>query len=202
MTVAQLLQFPNMQNREQIMAERDTTYARLMAVATGGRNSHVLASMLANWSVGESVLPARMGLSRHSYRAMFAMHFPYVQWHEDPAHQGEIDMDRLPERNDLIQLMLEARAGVDETEQWLTEIIAAACLGMDHLWQDMGLWSRKELSDLLQRNFPALAVRNDRDMKWKKFLYKQLCDQQGIYVCRAPSCDVCAEYYVCFGPED
>lgn len=98
--------------------------------------------------------------------------------------------------------MLDARAGIDETEQWLAEIIAAACLGMDHLWQDMGLWSRKELSDLLQRNFPALAVLNDRDMKWKKFLYKQLCDQQGIYVCRAPSCDVCADYNVCFGPEE
>lgn len=108
MAVAQCLEFPDTEDREQLMADRDTTYARLMAVATGGRNSHVLASMLANWSVGESALPARMGLSRQSYRAMFEQHFPYVQWHEDPAHQGEMDMERLPERDDLIQLMLDA----------------------------------------------------------------------------------------------
>lgn len=98
--------------------------------------------------------------------------------------------------------MLEARAGLDDSETWLAEIVACACMGMDHLWQDMGLWSRKELSELMHRNFPALAQRNDRDMKWKKFLYKQLCEQEGIYVCRAPSCDVCSDYLNCFGPED
>jgi len=186
----------------QIMADRDGTYARLMAVASGGRNSHILASVLSSWSLGESVLPARMGLSRQSYRAMFAQHFPYVQWHENPAKMGALDIDRLPERDDLIKLMLDCRAGVDDCELWLAEIVATACLGMDHLWQDMGLWSRKELSELMRINFPSLAARNDRDMKWKKFLYKQLCEQQGIYVCRAPSCDVCSDYDVCFGPED
>lgn len=184
------------------MADRDGTYARLMAVATGGRNSHIIATMLANWSVGESALPARMGLSREAYRAMFLKHFPGIQWHEDPARQGPVDFERMPERDDLIKLMLDARAGVDDSEVWLAEIIAAACLGMDHLWQDLGLWSRSELSELMQRNFPTLAARNDRNMKWKKFLYKQLCEQQGIYVCRAPSCDVCSDYHVCFGPEE
>jgi nitrogen fixation protein NifQ len=202
MTMSAVQQIPEAIDRSQQMASRDGTYARLMAVATGGRNSHIIASMLANWSVGESVLPERMGLSRSAYRAMFLQHFPGIQWHEDPARQGAMDFERMPERDDLIKLMLDARAGVDETEAWLAEIVAAACLGMDHLWQDMGLWSRGELSELMQRNFPALAARNDRDMKWKKFLYKQLCEQQGIYVCRAPSCDVCTDYHVCFGPEE
>jgi len=185
-----------------VMATRDGTYARLMAVATGGRNSHILASILANWSVGESALPARLGLSRADYRSLFFNHFPSVQWHEDPAHMGAADYDRMPERDDLVKMMLDARAGVDESEVWLADIIAAACMGMDHLWPDLGLFSRGELSELMRLNFPALAERNDRDMKWKKFLYKQLCEQQGIYVCRAPSCDVCTDYEVCFGPED
>jgi len=185
-----------------VMATRDGTYARLMAVATGGRNSHILASILANWSVGESALPARLGLSRVDYRKLFFSHFPGVQWHEDPAYMGVADYDHLPECDDLIKLMLDARAGVDDSEVWLAEIIAAACMGMDHLWQDLGLFSRGELSELMRLNFPALAVRNDRDMKWKKFLYKQLCEQEGIYVCRAPSCDVCTDYEVCFSPED
>lgn len=199
---AQILQFPNMNNLNRLLASRDGIYARLMAVATGGRNSHIIASMLANWSVGESVLPARLGLSRAAYRALFVSHFPGVQWHEDPARHGEIDFGRLPERDDLVKLMLDARAGADESEVWLAEIVAAACMGMDHLWQDLGLFSRQELSELMQLNFPALAALNDRDMKWKKFLYKQLCEQQGIYACRAPSCDVCTDQRVCFGPED
>jgi nitrogen fixation protein NifQ len=38
-------------------------------------------------------------------------------------------------------------------------------------------------------------------MKWKKFLYRQLCLEEGIYVCRAPSCEVCKDYDLCFGPE-
>jgi nitrogen fixation protein NifQ len=183
-------------------AERDTGYGRLMAVSRSGRNSHVLASMLANWRVGESVLPARLGLSRESYYEMFAHQFPGEYWLEDVPGHGEFDADRMPERDDLVNMLLQHRRGEEPAEEWLAQIIAAACMGMDHLWQDMGLWSRTELSSLMQRNFPTLAERNDRDMKWKKFLYKQLCEQQGIYVCRSPSCDVCSEYNVCFGSEE
>ena len=75
-------------------------------------------------------------------------------------------------------------------------------MASDHLWQDLGLWSRQDLSALMADNFPALKAKNDRDMKWKKFLYKQLCNQEGIYTCRSPSCEVCADYQACFGPED
>ena len=82
------------------------------------------------------------------------------------------------------------------------EIVTAACMANDHLWQDLGLWSRKYLSQLMTQNFPALAAKNNKDMKWKKFLYKQLCAQEGIYVCRAPSCEVCVDYAKCFGPEE
>ena len=35
------------------------------------------------------------------------------------------------------------------------------------------------LSQLLREHFPALCERNTGDMKWKKFLYKQLCDRSG-----------------------
>jgi nitrogen fixation protein NifQ len=55
---------------------------------------------------------------------------------------------------------------------------------------------------MLQYNFPELAAKNEKDMKWKKFLYKQLCEAEGLYLCRAPSCDVCIDYSKCFGPEN
>jgi len=65
-----------------------------------------------------------------------------------------------------------------------------------------GLWSRDHLSRLMTQNFPALAAKNEHDMKWKKFLYKQLCEREGINACRAPSCEYCTDYLKCFGPED
>jgi nitrogen fixation protein NifQ len=66
----------------------------------------------------------------------------------------------------------------------------------------LGLWARSDLSALIGFNFPELAARNVHDMKWKKFLYKQLCEAEGIYICRAPSCSVCVDYHKCYGPED
>jgi len=116
--------------------------------------------------------------------------------------RDEYDPERLPEREDVLNLLLEYRAGKDASEKWIAEIVVAACMGLDHLWQDLGLWSRNELSEMLAINFPELASLNYRNMKWKKFIYKQLCERDGTFVCRAPSCDVCADYQKCFGPEE
>ena len=44
-------------------------------------------------------------------------------------------------------------------------IVSHACQGHNHLWQDMGLWSRDQLSALMMRNFPLLAQRNTHNMK-------------------------------------
>lgn len=84
----------------------------------------------------------------------------------------------------------------------LPEIVAAGCLGGDHLWRDLGFINRAELSEFMQDNFPRLAALNVKDMKWKKFFYKQLCEQEGGYVCRSPSCEACTAYDDCFGSED
>ena len=52
--------------------------------------------------------------------------------------------------------------------------VAIACLGDNHLWQDLQLNSRAELSAPMRRWFPALVVKNSADLKWKKFFYRQL----------------------------
>jgi len=185
------------------LAQRDNAYARLMALCnTGGLNAHLFARMLSGVSAHQGALAARLGLSEQDYTHMLSQYFGGFDWPHDPQQQGELDLDRLPERDDLIDLLLEYRAGNDESERWIAEIISAACMGMDHLWQDLALWSRRDLSEMIKYNFPSLAEKNNRDMKWKKFLYKQLCEREGIYVCRAPSCDVCNDYANCFGPEE
>ena len=109
---------------------------------------------------------------------------------------------REDEWQEIRQLLLQYRAGKDDSELLMADIVAAGCLGGEHLWRDLGLLNRSELSALLSQNFPQLVAANDRDMKWKRFFYKQLCEAGGGYVCRAPSCDECTAYADCFGPED
>ncbi|HMW46807.1 MAG TPA: nitrogen fixation protein NifQ [Cellvibrionaceae bacterium] len=93
-------------------------------------------------------------------------------------------------------------ANTEVLQLQLAEIIAAGCLGGDHLWRDLGFTQRSELSEFMLQNFPALAALNTNDMKWKKFFYKQLCELGGGYVCRSPSCEACTAYSDCFGSED
>ena len=83
----------------------------------------------------------------------------------------------------------------------MAEHVALACLGDRHLWQDLQFTSRAELSALMRHWFPGLVARNHADMKWKKFFYKQLCERAELMICKAPTCAVCTDHTVCFGPE-
>jgi nitrogen fixation protein NifQ len=109
---------------------------------------------------------------------------------------------KLDEFEDLVALLLEHRSNDSPESRWLAYAIAACCMGEDHLWQDMGLPNRQALSDLLARHFSTLSARNTGGMRWKKFFYKQLCEREGAFVCRSPSCAECVEYSNCFGPEE
>lgn len=109
--------------------------------------------------------------------------------------------DSLDEFDDLLALLLEHRSHRDELSDWLAHAVATAAMADNHLWQDLGLPSRRELSQLMQTHFAGLAERNAGDMKWKKFLYRQLCERAGLTICRSPSCGVCSDYRQCFGPE-
>ena len=106
------------------------------------------------------------------------------------------------ETGDLVKLLLDHRASVNQATEWVAAILAAGCRGDDHLWQDLGLTNREDLSDIIKRHFPALYLKNTGNMKWKKFFYKQLCEQAEVHLCQAPSCNVCNDYAQCFGPED
>jgi nitrogen fixation protein NifQ len=166
-------------------------------------NAEWLARMLASWCVGEGALPDWLGLEPREFSALLGRCFPGIRIGGKAASGRVADFSRMLERQDLLDYLLRHAAFPEAQETgWIVGILVAGCLGEDHLWQDLGLWSRQDLSALIARNFPDLAARNSRDMKWKKFLYKQLCEAEGIYVCRAPSCDVCADYARCFGPEE
>jgi len=182
--------------------DRETVFNQLMVDRGGYENDFYLGRILSSWLQGEGVLPAYVGIDKNEYFTLVKRHFADNPLLLDVHLDSGIDEERIPEWEDLFNLMVEYRAGTDESEVVMAKIIATACMGLDHLWQDLGFWSRQELSEVLQLNFPALAERNVKNMKWKKFLYKQLCERDDTFVCRAPSCDVCADYDKCFGPEE
>lgn len=181
---------------------RQQIYQELAACAGWSPNSVWLAQIIASWAVGEGALPDRLGLAPEQFVALLASHFPGYMLAEAAVSGHTLDYSRMLEKQDLETLLRQFAAQPGADTEWLIALIVAACLGSDHLWQDLGLWSRADLSAMLAYNFPNLVARNSKDMKWKKFLYKQLCEAEGLYVCRAPSCEVCKDYQQCFGPED
>ncbi len=177
-------------------------HGQWMAYSRGLPNDNVFAQMLATHYSGGGSLPTGLGLAPVEFAALLHRHFPGAPLPATPRLAPlDWDLRLLEEHEELVNLLQLQRAGQDESELWMGKIIAAGCMAHDHLWQDLGLWSRCELSVLMAHNFPMLAAKNDRNMKWKKFLYKQLCLQEGVYLCRAPACELCADYSQCFGPE-
>jgi len=183
------------------VSDRTRLYGLLMARAGGLANDDLFARMLFSQAVGMGALPPGLGLAPSEFAVLMARHFPDFTLPAGLAAPS-VGEKRDDDRDELLTLLREHCAGSDDSERWMAEIVTTACMGSDHLWQDLGLWSRVDLSRLMTQNFPALAEKNTRDMKWKKFLYKQLCDREGVVVCRSPSCEVCVDYAKCFGPED
>ena len=190
----------NVMHRQKSPALPKGLHGELMAHAAGLPNDELFAQMIASQIAGVGALPPGLGLDEKDFSALLTNHFPGVELvircAENIADPREL------ERDDVLALLLEHRAHKNMSEEWMAEIVTTACMASDHLWQDLGLWSREYLSRLMTQNFPSLAAKNVHDMKWKKFLYKQLCEQEGINACRAPSCEYCADYLKCFGPED
>jgi len=185
---------PDHDARARLLADLLGRPARPPAVADPLRP--VLASLLAGRCLQLGVLSATLGLPVPAFRALCEGYFP-----GDPIELQNASEQNLFELEDLRDLLLAHRAGARESEVWLADIVACACGGRDHLWQDLGLAHRGELSALMSLAFPSLAALNSGDMKWKKFIYRQYCSRDGLDLCPAPSCGACAERAQCFAPE-
>jgi len=146
-----------------------------------------------------------LGLGRVEFSALLQTYFSYFEAPRDwlKAQSAPVGGGgALEEYADLVQLLSEHCIAGSDMQRWVIYLVAAACMGDNHLWQDLGLPHRAALSELMNSHFPALAAKNIGDMKWKKFFYKQLCERADIFICKAPVCNVCSDYDHCFGPED
>lgn len=160
---------------------------------------------------GLGCLPAHLGLNEHDFN-LFVIFFEdivasYVpqQMDAQSSEESSIRQELLELRRDewqsLVDLLLAHTQKDVSTSNWMAQILAAACMGSNHLWRDLGMSSREQLRAFIEHYFPALANKNTQDMRWKKFFYRQLCESGGDYVCRSPSCETCPTYDDCYGEE-
>ncbi len=111
---------------------------------------------------------------------------------------------RNDEIDDLMALLLDhadGAVGSKADRYHMAWLIACASLGDGHLWQDLGLPSRETLTTLMRRWFPGLVALNSGNMRWKKFLYRQLCLKEDILICKSPTCADCSDHVTCHGQE-
>jgi len=157
-----------------------------------------IAGVIASGREGR-IPPLEEGLGASRFRALVVRLFPGADPGEPPPPAAPFPA---VEYGDLMRLLLDHGSRNGQETVLVTHAVAIACLGANHLWEDMHLDSRAELSALLRRHFPSLAALNVRDMKWKNFFYKQICAREGFHACRAPRCEDCCDQARCFGPED
>jgi nitrogen fixation protein NifQ len=184
----------------------DATYALLIRSLSPGCDpfdGHVLACVFAiaaqEASPGRSLADS-VGVSSKFLRSAVAEYFPGALTHlEDLGLDSEIVVD--DEEQSLRTLLQRSRSTPGLIGSLLAAIVARRATQPNHLWQDLGLANRGELSALMQRHFAPLALRNSQDMKWKKFFYRMICRDDSYRLCAAPSCSECCDFTVCFGDE-
>ncbi|MDR3465049.1 MAG: nitrogen fixation protein NifQ [Xanthobacteraceae bacterium] len=159
---------------------------------------HVLASILAV-AATDGAMMNDAGLSEPEFALLLARWFPAAAAviAARPARAADPDDEMIMVRD----LLLGQRSSPGETGGWLAAMIARRSMEPNHLWEDLGLRDRAELTRMLTRHFAPLAQRNTRNMRWKRFFYRMMCEDDGFVMCTTPVCTNCADFNLCFGEE-
>lgn len=191
-----------------IVSERETsTTANLRAGSHGreadgaGFDAHVFACIIAlaaaEAEAEGGALAPRLGAGCDGLERIFARYFSPRAFLALGVPIGEAEAS---EEEEMLADLLRCHALTAEG-RILAGMIARRAMEADHLWQDLGLANRGELSRLLGRHFPVLAAGNVSNMKWKKYFYRSLCEAEGFVLCSSPSCRACSDFEACFGDE-
>ncbi|WP_296516952.1 nitrogen fixation protein NifQ [Rhodopseudomonas sp.] len=160
---------------------------------------HVLASILAVAATEPGSIVDRCGLGANDFATLMTGFFPHISVlfsvlaTGEPAEDDEVTMLR--------DLLLAHRSTHGEVSRWLAALVARRAMEPNHLWEDLGLRDRSELTRLLMRHFAPLAQDNTRNMRWKRFFYRKLCEDDGMVMCSTPVCSHCNDFNECFGDE-
>ncbi len=202
---------PAAEAHDPLLTEEDCIYHLLIkSQARPGiehEDRHVFACLLAAAEKESVPLHQALGLTKRELNQLFATLFPLLDdetLFSDPA----LKTSSPPEINPDLQTLLQSYV-VLEDHNWksllancLAQALAARAAHPGHLWVAMGLFERPQLSAAIGRHLPALLVANKQRMRWKRFLFRQLCEQTGGIMCKSPVCGDCSDYALCFAPEN
>ena len=186
------------------MEDATSTYATLVRRGakhgTDAFDLHVAASVaaMAMAEAQEEGVPLseRIGLDAGDIAKLNALMFP------GGLAASNHGLTPAADEANLRDILAMYSASASAFEMLLARMIARRCQRPHHLWQDLGLAERGELTALMERHFPRLARRNAEDMKWKKFFYRMMCSSQDYNLCASPVCSDCDDFEDCFGSED
>lgn len=166
--------------------------------SVSAEDRHLFACLLAVTAAQPFATAPALGLLGEELSDLLRSFFPGVALPKTPKSQPVPP----PINRDIRGLLLgyALQAGGPHAV-WLAKIIAARAAHPGHLWVAMGLFERPQLSAAIRRHLPGLAAANSNNMRWKRFLFKQVCDLNGGSLCKTPSCGDCSDYSLCFAPE-
>ena len=199
---------PNTARDDEFAQRAAATYLRLTGqepadadIADDGTfDRHVLASILAVASAEKGIVAERVGLAADDLATLIEGKFPracnaIAGWCRTgkAADEAETEM--------VCELLMAHRSTEGETGRWLAAMVARRAMEPNHLWEDLGLRDRSELTRLLTRHFAPIAVRNTNNMRWKRFFYRSVCENEGLLMCSTPVCSQCGDFEICFSDE-
>jgi nitrogen fixation protein NifQ len=167
---------------------------------------HLFACLLTVAANSSCDLTEALGLDEAELKALLDRYFPTVA-HARLAPQPAAATAVCPQADaGIISLLsdylpVDANGHTPVAARWLVRILATRAAYPGHLWRAMGLFARPELTAAIRCHLPALAAANSAGMRWKRFLFKQLCERNGGVMCKNPVCGECSDYALCFGEE-
>jgi len=137
-----------------------------------------------------------LGLSRVQIEALGARHFVCAVADEAPPAHVMTDASHAAFATALHGFLVALAAPQPDPDdvRCLAAIIAHACLRPDHLWRDLGLRGREDVTRMLERFFPGIVARNVEGLRWKKLLARE----SGTTPSPAPGCPGCEDFGFCF----
>ncbi|MDT8421937.1 MAG: nitrogen fixation protein NifQ [Desulfuromonadales bacterium] len=185
----------------------DPLYMQLLASAAAadvdGRDRQMFAGILTvavqePWPLSEA-----LGLDEDSLLSLIDLYFPGFDLSRLTGTTSE-KKGNAPELYQEILLILlshvpsDATGGMNQPAEWLARVIAARAAQPGHLWVAMGFFERPQLTTAIRRHLPTLARANNQGMRWKRYLFKQVCEMNGGVMCKSPNCGDCSDYALCF----
>ncbi len=166
---------------------------------------HLFACLLAVASQDPWETGIALGLKDHELARIISDYFPQADPSLLKKNTESTTAPPLEGNNEVLAILLshvpKPFCKNHSTGLMLAHILATRAVLPGHLWVAMGLFERSQLTKAIQRHLPSLAAANHQNMRWKRYLFKQVCESNGGVMCKAPNCGECSDYATCFADD-